>query len=90
MLVLFIPYPITLTSQVCKHNLGLYIWGNHINRTFQTQSPGFLALPCTDRLVDLLRLPDRTIAKAIGIHQLRLRRAISIHDPDFSSIGKAV
>jgi len=42
------------------------------------------------QLEDLLRLPDRTIAKAIGIHQLRLPRAISIHDPDFSSIGKAV
>ena len=42
------------------------------------------------QLEDLSRLPDWTITKAIGIHQLRLPRAISIHDPDFSSIGKAV
>jgi hypothetical protein len=35
-------------------------------------------------------LPYWTIAKAIGIHQLRLGRPIDIHDPDFPTIGKAV
>ncbi len=70
--------------------LGFVHLGTHLNRPFLTHSSGFQASTCTVRLENLLRLPDRTIAKAKGIHQLGLPRAISIHDPDFSSIGQAV
>jgi hypothetical protein len=60
---------------------------NHISRPFLTPSSGFLALSCTVRLENLLRLPDRTIPKAVGIHQLRLSRPISIHEIDFRLTG---
>src|SRR2546421_2741966 len=37
-----------------------------------------------------LWLPDWTIAKAIGIHQLRLGQSIGVHDPDFATIRQTV